>query len=299
MYGLKPVPFTPHNTGRCLCTERVLQAGSWKESAGLRHEAAKKLKEFFGGFTSAAGALLLLDYDGTLAPFRVDRFKARPWVGVRELLNQIQNQTKTRIAVITGRPAGEIAPLLELETPPEVWGLHGVERLYPDGRREIETIAPEVEAKLDELKAQLRRNAFGGLLEEKPNAAVMHWRGVAAAKAREIERRTRKLFEPAAQMQGLGLLRFEAGVELRAGRDKGGAVKAILAETDVEGARKIPAAFLGDDLTDELAFAALKERGLSVLVRREWRETEADVWLRPPGELKGFLREWIAAAAGK
>lgn len=261
----------------------------------MRHEAAEKLELFFQGFAGANGALLLLDYDGTLAPFRVDRFKARPWTGVRALLNQIQNQTKTRIVVITGRPAGEIAPLLELDTPPEVWGLHGVERIHSDGRREMEAIAPEVRAKLDELKAQLRRDAFGGLLEEKPNAAVMHWRGIAAARAREIERQTRDLFEPAAQMEGLKLLAFEAGVELRAGRDKGGAVRAILAETDADGTKKIPAAFLGDDLTDELAFAALKGRGLSVLVRPEWRETQADVWLKPPEDLKGFLREWIAA----
>lgn len=262
---------------------------------GLKHESAEKLEQFFGGFAHANGALLLLDYDGTLAPFRVDRFKARPWAGVPALLNQIQNQTKTRIVFITGRPAGEIAPLLGLDVPPEVWGLHGVERLYSNGRREMETIAPEVLARLDELKVQLRRDAFGGLLEEKPNAAVMHWRGVPATRAREIERKTLDLFEPAAEMEGLRLLAFEAGVELRAGRDKGGAVNAILAETDTEGAKKIPAAFLGDDLTDELAFAALKERGLSVLVRREWRETEADVWLRPPGELTFFLERWIAA----
>jgi trehalose 6-phosphate phosphatase len=265
----------------------------------LRHDSAEKLKLFFDGFADATGALLLLDYDGTLAPFRVDRFKARPWAGVRGLLNQIQNQGKTRIVFITGRPAGEIAPLLGLDTAPEVWGLHGVERLYSDGRREMEAIAPEVQAKLDELKARLRQDSFGGLLEEKPNAAVMHWRGIAATRAREIERRTRELFEPAAQMKGLRLLAFEAGVELRAGRDKGGAVKAILAETDAEGAKNIPAAFLGDDLTDELAFVALKGRGLSVLVRREWRETDADVWLKPPGELREFLKRWVRSMGSK
>jgi len=42
-----------------------------------------KLERFFGGFTPDADSLLLLDYDGTLAPFRVDRFTARPWAGVR------------------------------------------------------------------------------------------------------------------------------------------------------------------------------------------------------------------------
>ena len=259
----------------------------------LTEEAAQKLEAFFAGFAGASGALLMLDYDGTLAPFRVDRFKARPWSGVRDLLNSIQNQRKTRIVFVTGRPAGEIAPLLALDAQPEVWGLHGVERLYPDGRREMETIAPDVRAKLEELKTQLRRDAFGGLLEEKPNAAVMHWRGLGAHKGSEIQRRTRELFEPAAQMEGLSLLAFESGLELRAGRNKGGAVQAILAETDREEAAQIPAAYLGDDFTDEAAFVALKGRGLSALVRRRWRETGADVWLNPPGALRQFLQSWL------
>ena len=237
----------------------------------------------------------MLDYDGTLAPFRVDRFKAQPWAGVRGLLNSIQSQGKTRMVFVTGRPAGEIVPLLALDTQPEVWGLHGVERLYADGRRDLETIAPDVQAKLDEIKAQLRANAFGGLLEEKPNAAVMHWRGITAAKAGQIERQTRELFEPAAEIDGLTLLAFESGLELRAGRNKGGAVKAIVAETDRQGTQQIPAAYLGDDLTDELAFAALKGRGLSVLVRPQWRQTEADVWLKPPMELRAFLTKWPSA----
>jgi trehalose 6-phosphate synthase/trehalose 6-phosphate phosphatase len=263
----------------------------------LTQETAEKLEKFFAGFAGAQHTLLLLDYDGTLAPFRVDRFKARPWAGVRELLNQIQKQEKSRIVFVTGRPPEEIGPLLVLDTPVEVWGLHGAERLYPDGRSELETIAPDARAKLDELKAQLRRNAFGGLLEEKPNAAVVHWRGIAPERARQIERRTRELFEPAAQMDGLTLLVFESGLELRAGRDKGGAVKAILAEMDAEGATDFPAVYLGDDFTDEAAFVALDGRGLSVLVRREWRETDADVWLRPPGELREFLQRWIRAGS--
>ena len=259
----------------------------------MTEEAAEKLRAFFAGFAGATTTLLLLDYDGTLAPFHVDRFQARPWPGVQKLLQQIQSQGKTRLVVVSGRPAGEIAPLLGLTPMPEIWGLHGVERLHPDGRSELETIAPEVRAKLDALKAQLRRNAFGGLLEEKPNAAVMHWRGIAPEKALEIEQRTRILFEPATKTEGLSLLQFEAGLELRAGRDKGGAVKALVQEANRGGALRVPAAYLGDDFTDEAAFAALKGCGLGVLVREERRETLADVWLRPPGELSEFLRLWI------
>ena len=259
------------------------------------------LQEFFRKFAGAATSLLLLDYDGTLAPFRVDRFKAVPWAGVRQLLNLIQSRKKTRIEVISGRPGAEIVRLLNLETPPAVWGLHGAERLHPDGRREMEPAAEAVRANLDTLRAKLRCDAFGGLFEEKPNAAVMHWRGMASRKARDIEKRTRALFAPLAQAGGLQLLEFECGLELRAGRDKGGAVKAILDDFEPEpgktGVAQAPAAYLGDDITDEAAFAAIKGRGLSVLVRRERRKTQADVWLKPPEELRRFLRIWLQAAS--
>jgi trehalose-phosphatase len=264
----------------------------------LTPEAEKKLDNFFGTFTGAVNPLLLLDYDGTLAPFRVDRFKARPWAGVRELLASIQQQGLTRMVVVTGRPAKEIAPLLAgdpplLDPPLEVWGLHGAERLYPDGRRKLEQAAPAVQQKLEELRENLKRDSLGGIFEDKANGAVMHWRGVSPRKAKLIEERTRALFEPLAHLEGLALLEFEAGLELRAGRNKGGAVKALLAETGLGS----PVASLGDDLTDEAAFLAVKGRGLSVLVREAWRETAADIWLKPPVELKGFLKRWIEASS--
>jgi trehalose 6-phosphate phosphatase len=263
----------------------------------LTPEDAEKLDVFFSKFEDGTNPLLLLDYDGTLASFRMNRFVARPWAGVRALLTRIQRQGGTRIAVITGRPALEIAPLLRLEPPLEVWGLHGAERLYPDGRRELEAADKKTRKKLDELRDVLLRDSFGGLLEDKQNAVVMHWRGASPRKAALIEKKTRELFEPETRMNGLRLLEFEAGLELRAGRDKGGAVDAILAEVDADS----PVAFLGDDLTDEVAFRAVNsvgERGLSVLVRRARRETDAAIWLRPPQEVRAFLARWAETVKG-
>lgn len=239
-------------------------------------------------------SLLLLDYDGTLAGFRVDRFKARPWAGVRELLAKIQRQGRTQIAFVTGRPAEEIPPMLGLDPAPEVWGLHGAERLYPNGRRVMEKQSPAVRKALEDLRRQLKKDSLGGLFEDKPNAAVMHWRGHTQDEAKLIERRTREIFEPLAEMDGLRLLKFEAGLELRAGRDKGGAVREIIRAADPDA----PVTYLGDDLTDEMAFVAVNEAKaphLSVLMRREMRKTEADLWLRPPEGARMFLKRWADA----
>ncbi len=112
------------------------------------------MDDFFRCFAGAGRATLMLDYDGTLAPFRVDRFQARPWAGVRDLLNRIQSQGQTRLVVVSGRPACEILPLLGVDPAPEIWGLHGAERLYADGRRELQQISPAIRAQLDAVNAQ-------------------------------------------------------------------------------------------------------------------------------------------------
>jgi len=187
--------------------------------------------------------------------------------------------------------------MLGLETPLEVWGLHGAERLYPDGRRVLEEAPASTQAKLEELREHLRRDSLGGLFEDKANGVVMHWRGVSRRKAEQIEQRARDLFEPLARLEGLALLDFESGVELRTGRNKGGAAQAILAETDEGG----PVAFLGDDLSDEAAFRVVQRlgrRGLTAMVRKEWRETAAELWLQPPAEVVHFLKRWADAVEG-
>ena len=263
-------------------------------------ETAQKLEAFFGAFSPGERPLLLLDYDGTLAPFCADRFEARPWQGVRELLSRIKLEKRTRIVVISGRPAREPAELLDLKPSLEVWGLHGAERLHADGRHEMEQLPAKTRSRLDKLRERLQRDSFGGIYEDKPNAVAMHWRGLSRDKAQEIEARVSALFDPLAGVNGLSLLKFEAGMELRFGRDKGDAVRLILEEASGGKPISFPVAFLGDDITDEFAFRAvntLPVARITALVRGECRNTAADVWLRPPDELLGFLQSWLEAAA--
>ena len=90
--------------------------------------------------------------------------------------------------------------------------------------------------------------------------------------------------------------RFDGGVEIRVSNtDKGYAVKSILGASSPDAA----VAYLGDDLTDEDAFQALKDRGLRVLVRPQHRPTAADLWLKPPEELGEFLHQWLLTCGGE
>ncbi|HKA38415.1 MAG TPA: trehalose-phosphatase [Burkholderiales bacterium] len=248
------------------------------------------LARFFEQAGSAPARVLMLDYDGTIAPFQLRPELATPYFGVEALLNDIMAAQRSRVIIVTGRPVGDLVPLLNLRRRPELWGAHGWERLLPDGRADRTRPGPEIRRQLREGARRAHRlTRAGARVEKKPASVALHWRGTAPPAAAEIEKAVPQMWGPLTSEGSVELLPMECGAELRArGRNKGHAVKAVLSETPGEAA----VAYLGDDATDEDAFSAVKPRGLAVLVRPELRETAADAWIKPPGELLAFLRRW-------
>ena len=235
---------------------------------------------------------LLLDYDGTLAPFCLDRQQALPYPGLTTLLQEIIGNGRTRVVIITGRNAHEILPLLALHPHPEIWGCHGLERLRPDGTCATPRVGECVLHALAEADRWLRHLGLLHRAEFKTGAVALHWRGLDDATAAETRSQVLRGWLPIAQSTSMELLDFDGGIEMRMpGHDKGDAVRTILDEIGSE----VPVAYLGDDLTDERAFLSLGDLGLSVLVRSEWRETAAALWIRPSEGLREFLTRWLQA----
>jgi trehalose-phosphatase len=52
--------------------------------------------------------------------------------------------------------------------------------------------------------------------------------------------------------------------------------------------------YIGDDLTDEDAFSALRDRGVGIVVRDEARPTQASYALEDPAEVGAFLEGLLA-----
>ena len=246
--------------------------------------------EFVANISIAPSRVLMLDYDGTLAPFNVRPDRAVLYPEVRTALEGIVEAGGTRVVIVSGRPAHELLPLLPLENRPEIWGSHGWERLLPDGRRIVEEPRAEAREGLDQAADAVRRIIpDGARLEKKLASIALHWRGIPEALAQSLRDQALAMWQPLARADVLELLPFDGGLELRAvGCNKQFAVKAVLAETEERSA----VAYLGDDITDEDAFRAVRARGIGVLVRAEFRPTEADVWLQPPHELVAFLEHW-------
>jgi trehalose-phosphatase len=248
------------------------------------------LNDFFSRLNAAPASVLLLDYDGTLAPFQTERDRAYPYPGVVPILESIAGCDKTRVIVISGRPVHEVQVLLAPLKRLELWGAHGLEHLLPNGAYRQTAIDPESAKTLGQAEQWLNVAGIVSLAEIKPGGIAVHWRGLPDAEIEKVQARTRDGWTALTGRSGLKLLEFEGGVELRVARpDKGDAVASILEDL----APNTQIAFLGDDLTDEDAFRALNDRGLSVLVRSEHRETNAKAWLRPPSELIAFLEQWL------
>ena len=54
----------------------------------------------------------MLDYDGTLAPFHINRFAATPYPGVEDRLATLSGLSRVRLVLVSGRSARELRDLL-------------------------------------------------------------------------------------------------------------------------------------------------------------------------------------------
>lgn len=247
------------------------------------------LDAFFDRLKKSKQRILLLDYDGTLAPFRKERNKARPYPGVSGILDRIIQDLSTKIVIISGRGISDLVPLLGLKRLPEIWGSHGGERLLQDGSYRIEDSDQSVSKISDFITNRLIEKGWGEMAEVKPLGLAIHWRGLNQDRISTIAREIKEWSGQWLKDGKIQLHEFDGGLELRPkGITKKQAIQTIMNEAEDEAV----SAYLGDDLTDEDAFRIMKNYGLSVLVRDELRQTAADLWLRPPEELLEFLTHW-------
>lgn len=228
-----------------------------------------------------ARPLLFLDYDGTLAPIVDDPSAAVPHPAVPDLLASLAERVP--LVIVTGRDLAALGCLLGGRH--RAVGLHGAEHGWSDGT--VERRATEAHA--DALRA-LRAavpDVAGVRVEDKGAAFAVHYRGA------PDEGAARAALEAWAEAVPAGLVPIwgKAVVELRAdGVSKGVAVAAIAAEHP----GRTPV-YLGDDVTDEDAFAALAALGRdAVTVKVGDGDTAAGWRLADVEAVVAYLRRFAA-----
>jgi trehalose 6-phosphate phosphatase len=197
-------------------------------------------------------ALVVLDFDGTLAPIVPRPQDARPADGTVDALVALASRVR-RLAVVTGRPATVVVELGALARVPGlvVYGHYGLQR-WSGGR----LVTPEPDPAVAEAGRRLPALPPGAAVEDKEHSLVVHLRACEDPVAATV-----------AAYPGLVALATELDLELVGGRfvwelrprgiDKGGALRALLADTQ-------PSALLvaGDDVGDLPMFAAAAVAGI-------------------------------------
>lgn len=255
----------------------------------------------------APRSVLLLDYDGTLAPFAIDKMQAWPYPGVAEALRMLYMMPGVRLVLVTGRRAMELESLLDLAKNLEIWGSHGREHIGVDRQYTVHPVSEQQRILLDGIvnhveqalvHVPLHREDGGAVssiseqIERKPGSVAVHWRGLEEASRARVQDAAAAA-DPTRDSDLIQRLSFASGVEFRAtGYTKAVAIQKVLEQS----AAGDVLAYLGDDLTDEDAFAALGQAGLSLLVGPNSRKTQAQYWLLPPVDLLRFFQDWQHAA---
>jgi trehalose 6-phosphate phosphatase len=211
----------------------------------LSPEAAHTLNAF-----AMSNVLLAFDYDGTLAPIAPTPARARMRPATRRLLTQVAQLYPC--VVISGRALADISRRLAPIPLWYVFGNHGSEPATgpPPVQRTQEWVRV--------LKRELPADP-AVVVEDKAHSVTVHYRGAQdAAMARDIIVRIASKFQDARIVDGceaINLLRRDAP-------DKGSALSYAVGAFACH-----TAVYVGDDGTDEDAFAALPaDRLLSVRV---------------------------------
>ena len=255
---------------------------------------------FFGGAANPVAGIspgrkiaLFLDFDGTLVPIRKDPDKCVLSPEIKEQLRSLANSGRHFVAVLSGRTLADIKSRVGIRNIC-YGGNHGL-TISGKGMGFIYPGALLVLPGIDKAGCRLEKEIArfdGARVEWKKFTLSLHYRLV---DKEDIPALKRVFYGVAAEFSGNKLLTVMKGkrvLELQpASWDKGKAVHWILNRLE---SGYLPL-FIGDDVTDEAAFKALKNRGITVRIGRSKRSL-ARFYLKDYGETLRLLETVLSLA---
>jgi len=237
----------------------------------------------------AADMALFLDFDGTLVDIADRPDLVNVPAALQQQLVQVSALLDGALAVISGRRIADIDALFGGGVAATA-GLHGWERRRTDGEVVYAGPIPDQFAAAWKVCADFAAGMDGVIFEDKGAALALHYRlRPEAAEACWCAARN-----AAEACPELDVRSGHCVVELRPrAADKGKAVTAYLREPPFVGRRPV---FIGDDTTDEDAFAAVvRDGGYGVLVGPQ-RATAANAHLPTVDDVHRWLMRVSADA---
>jgi len=236
--------------------------------------------------------VVFLDYDGTLT-----RIVDKP---PQALLPEETRETMVRlmaccpVVIMSGRDLNDVRNMVGIEglvyAGSHGFDIAGPQGPYPDQGRGQQFL-PALDGAETELKRMLE-DIPGVWVERKRFAVAVHYRGMEDRYMGELEHRVNKVYEQHPELRrstGKKIFELRPDVDW----DKGKALLWLLETFELHSSPVIPL-YIGDDLTDEDAFQAIRDRGIGIVVGQPPHRTAARYMLQDPAEVKAFL-DFLAA----
>lgn len=229
---------------------------------------------------------LFLDLDGTLLEIAATPELVVVPPALPAVLAHLHHQLEGAIAIVSGRPLGQIDQLL-IPFRAAAGGEHGVSLRFPDGTLEEMPIGIAVpEAWREALAAAVVRWP-GVRVETKPHGVAVHYR-LAPEREPEVWQLVRALVAPDHPWFRLIPAREAVEIGLRAA-SKGHAVERLMGHAPFHGRKPI---FIGDDFTDEAGMSmARRFGGLGLRV--------AEVFGGDPAKVRAWLTQGMERMDGR
>lgn len=242
--------------------------------------------------------LICLDYDGTLSPIAPTPKQAILPGKTKQTLRALAASPGVFLAVISGRAMSDVKSMVGLKN--IVYsGNHGFEiegrgiRFKP----RIPTIYKRTLARLEKELKDKYKTIDGVVVENKKPVLAVHYRLTDKNNIPSIRRIFRETVKDADAKQ---LIRTKTGkmiLEIQPPLDwnKGKIVLWLLTKKKAAAQRRnVLPIYIGDDITDEDAFRALENKGLTVFVGRPPRASSAQYYLADTGEVGVFLKRILS-----
>jgi trehalose 6-phosphate phosphatase len=255
------------------------------------------LKELFSHWPEISGRvqkssrrLYLFDIDGTLAPIAKTPGEARIGEDVRKFLAALSAQRSCRVGIITGRKLDDARQLIGLPGLSYA-GNHGLE-IFFGGRRVVHPAAKAKRGAIAQIHALIKKTFEripGVIVEGKSFSISVHYRLVAARLKPRFERLIEQEILPRVTSAGLFARHGKKVVEILPSVEwnKGSALAWIAKRW-----RRPLTLFVGDDVTDESAFGAMRPTDVSVRVGHA-PDSLASYYLKTQRDTKKLLRHLL------
>ena len=250
---------------------------------------ALQVLDLTDGFAAGRPAVFF-DFDGTLSDIVNDPDAARLVPGAGQALRKLA--ASCPVAVLSGRDLADVTERVGL---PGIWyaGSHGFELTAPDGTHHQNNAAAAAIPVLAQAAAELcdqLTSIPGVVVEHKRFGVAVHYRNAARDRVGDVAAAVRA----AGRRHALRVTTGREVIELRPDIDwdKGKTLRWVIDHLHHAGSGPLVPIYLGDDITDEDAFDAVRHDGVPIVVRHDDdgdRATAALFALDSPARVSEFI----------